>query len=77
VRGIGNSRFLHCGGKCAAFGRNDDSLVTGREEQTTTTAKAAADFSTAAAKCAAFGRNDDSWGWGRKHAKREIIWNDE
>jgi hypothetical protein len=26
------------------------------------TAKATADFSTAAAKCAAFGRNDEVWG---------------
>jgi hypothetical protein len=22
--GQNNSRFLHCGGKCAAFGRNDE-----------------------------------------------------
>jgi hypothetical protein len=28
-----NSRFLHCGGKCAAFGRNDEGLSCGKEEQ--------------------------------------------
>jgi hypothetical protein len=54
-------------------------LVVGEREQTTTTAtaKAAADFSTAAEKCAAFGRNDGVWVWAREHARREIIWNDE
>jgi hypothetical protein len=28
-----NSRFLHCGGKCAAFGRNDGFWVLGRNKQ--------------------------------------------
>jgi hypothetical protein len=35
----GNSRFLHCGGKCAAFGRNDGGLGVGRNATTAATLK--------------------------------------
>jgi hypothetical protein len=30
---MANSRFLHCGGKCAAFGRNDEVGVRDGEEK--------------------------------------------
>jgi hypothetical protein len=50
-----NSRFLHCGGKCAAFGRNDGFGVARR----TGNGKDNSRFLHCGGKCAAFGRNDD------------------
>jgi len=45
-KGNDNSRFLHCGGRYAAFGRNDASWVVSGVQATAT---ATADFSAAAA----------------------------
>jgi hypothetical protein len=68
-----NSRFLHCGGKCAAFGRNDRDLGFEGREQTTTLQlqKATADFSTAAAS-APPSVEMTGFGFGRENRQRQM-----
>jgi hypothetical protein len=56
-----NGRFLHCGGKCAAFGRNDSFWGPGKK---TDNGKDNSRFLHCGGKCAAFGRNDSFWGLG-------------
>jgi hypothetical protein len=50
-----NSRFLHYGGKCAAFGRIAEFECVGRK---TSYCKSNSRFLHCGGKCAAFGRND-------------------
>jgi hypothetical protein len=56
------SRFLHSGGKGAAFGRNDDFWVwEERTDKGNCNCKSSSRFLHCGGKCAAFGRNDGVW----------------